>query len=164
MKFIEGRRLIEGLLNGLDSVDDGLRTNMGLDATLVNPLEVLDLTELKMALIPLTADDLDGRGFKVNLGRGRSGSGLGSPPSSTKNPMSPSTELSETLLFINPPSLGGCCCVDVRVLREDGSREKEGKRSIRGERSDDVSHTFPSGSYTGRGGGGGHCGMLHLSA
>ena len=129
MKFMEGRRLIEGLLNGLDSVDDGLRTNMGLDATLVNPLDVLERTELKIDLTPLIADDLDGRGFKVNLGRERSGSELGSPPKSTKNPMSPSAELSETLLFINPPSLGCSCRVDARDLRVDDNREKEGKRS-----------------------------------
>lgn len=128
---------MDGLLEGLDSdVVDGLRANSGLDATRVNPLEVLDLTELNMARTLLTGEDLEGLGFNVNRGRGRSDSGLGSSAKSTKNPMSPSALLSETVLFMKPPPRCCGCCDDERLLRDSDSREKEGRRSIRGADAD----------------------------
>jgi hypothetical protein len=123
---MEGRRLIEGLLEGLDS--EGLRANKGLDATLVRPLAVLDLTELKTDRIPPMFEDLLARGLREKRGMGRSGSLLGSSVKSTKKPTSPSAALSDTLPPMKPPSL---CCVDER-LRAEVSREKEGSRSIRG--------------------------------
>lgn len=73
MKVIEGRRLIEALLGGFVSEVEGLRANNGLDATLVRPLDVLDLTELKTARTLLAGEYLEGLGFNDNRGRGRAG-------------------------------------------------------------------------------------------
>jgi hypothetical protein len=158
MKFMEGRRLIEALFGGLVSEVDGLRANNGLDATLVRPFDVLDLTELKTARTLLAGEDLEGLGFNENRGRGRSDRGRGSSSKSTKNPMSPSCDASETLTFTN---LSVCCgWDDGRLLRTEDSREKDGRRSMRG--AFDDSDSLLSASYTGRGGGGGQIGNAHL--
>jgi hypothetical protein len=84
INVMEGRRLIEGRLNGFGSEEEGLRAKDGRDETLVSPL----LADSNKDLMPLEFI-FDGRGFSENLGSGGEGSGSWRGSSmSMKNPTS----------------------------------------------------------------------------